>query len=290
MIICRPMINPDPRAPVPGTDHPDHDQRWLDHPDHGQRLPRARLRPLRRTPHVQLPPRHLGGGSAWGPPPHCPGGGPQVTGTPQRGYGGVLVSVAAMAAANGCRMSPEFLHLSTPHQEPSPHSHVPSAEDQGPPAERPPAEYPWPGAEGPEPVLGATEWPEASQKPPEPLPARSPGGGAEEPSDLHGPAREGRSAPFGDRKCGARWGGFAVEHCTGCHQTFAGTESGDSHRVGAHDVPGDRRCLSVEEMEAGGMWATPNPYGTRVWHGRVNRRGVQRRRSGFPGREGEGDG
>jgi len=70
--------------------------------------------------------------------------------------------------------------------------------------------------------------------------------------------------------------GSRMEHCKVCHETFAGTEPGDSHRTGEHGK--DRRCRSIEEMLAGGMWPRVDPDGKRVWHGRVNRAGVQRRR------------
>lgn len=62
-----------------------------------------------------------------------------------------------------------------------------------------------------------------------------------------------------------------AEHCKVCHQTFAGTTAGDSHRTGRHGV--DRRCRSTDELVAGGMWLFNG-----VWHGVWNEAGVQRRR------------
>jgi hypothetical protein len=52
-------------------------------------------------------------------------------------------------------------------------------------------------------------------------------------------------------RCGQEILGQKAEHCTGCHETFTGTRSGDMHRIGPHD--GERRCLSPTEMEAKGM-------------------------------------
>jgi hypothetical protein len=81
--------------------------------------------------------------------------------------------------------------------------------------------------------------------------------------------------------CDAEWLGLHAEHCKVCHQTFAGTESGDSHRVGEHDVwsgPLARRCLGAFEMEAGGMWSTWNSRGAQIWHGRVRKDRTARRR------------
>lgn len=64
-------------------------------------------------------------------------------------------------------------------------------------------------------------------------------------------------------KCGAWWTGLKVEHCTVCHQSFTGTNSGDKHRVAVNfklDENGrkvrlsDRnRCLSEDEMREAGM-------------------------------------
>lgn len=39
--------------------------------------------------------------------------------------------------------------------------------------------------------------------------------------------------------------------CTGCDQYFNSTAAFDKHRIGAFGV--DRRCASVEQMEAKGM-------------------------------------
>lgn len=57
-------------------------------------------------------------------------------------------------------------------------------------------------------------------------------------------------------KCDSTIIGYRPEHCTVCHETFAGTVAGDMHRVGDHGVktgPNRRRCLTVDEMEAKGM-------------------------------------
>lgn len=53
--------------------------------------------------------------------------------------------------------------------------------------------------------------------------------------------------------CGAVWSGHRIEHCTLCHETFTGAESGDKHRIGPHWPPGQRRCRTVAEMEKLGM-------------------------------------
>lgn len=57
----------------------------------------------------------------------------------------------------------------------------------------------------------------------------------------------------GPNGCGETWTGFRIEHCTVCHQTFTGTQSGDMHRVGPHWPIGQRRCLTPAEMETKGM-------------------------------------
>lgn len=83
-------------------------------------------------------------------------------------------------------------------------------------------------------------------------------------------------------RCGAEWTSLKWEHCTVCCQTFAGTRSGDRHRVGDHGVHSGekrRRCLEPHEMEALGMWTTASPKGVLVWHGAPNKAGLQRRRS-----------
>lgn len=87
------------------------------------------------------------------------------------------------------------------------------------------------------------------------------------------PAGQGR-----DPRCGARWGGFRVEHCTVCHQTFSGETTGMAHRVGPYDQPGQRRCLDADELKALGLWAETNQYGTDIWHGSPNKQGIQKRR------------
>jgi hypothetical protein len=79
-------------------------------------------------------------------------------------------------------------------------------------------------------------------------------------------------------QCGAQWSGLRIEHCASCHQTFSGTSTGDAHRVGPHEPSELRRCLSPDELRALGLWATTNPYGTEVWHGSPNKKGVQKRR------------
>lgn len=69
-----------------------------------------------------------------------------------------------------------------------------------------------------------------------------------------------------------------LEHCRVCHQTFAATAAGDSHRTGEHGV--SRRCRTTDEMLAGGMWTTTNTEGGIVWHGKWSESGVQKRWSG----------
>jgi hypothetical protein len=81
----------------------------------------------------------------------------------------------------------------------------------------------------------------------------------------------------GHHTCGATWFGFNVEHCTVCHQTFSGETTGNAHRVGPHDPPGRRRCRTPAELTALGLWVETNQYGTDVWHGSPNKKGVQKR-------------
>jgi hypothetical protein len=35
-------------------------------------------------------------------------------------------------------------------------------------------------------------------------------------------------------RCGESWTGFTTSHCSGCHQTFAGIQAFDAHRVGTY--------------------------------------------------------
>jgi hypothetical protein len=35
-------------------------------------------------------------------------------------------------------------------------------------------------------------------------------------------------------RCGSVWTGFSAAHCSACHQTFAGIDAFDAHRVGTH--------------------------------------------------------
>lgn len=81
-----------------------------------------------------------------------------------------------------------------------------------------------------------------------------------------------------DKTCGATWFGLRIEHCQMCHQTFSGSTTGDAHRVGPHDLPGQRRCLTAPELEGLGLWLETNAYGTAVWHGSPNKQGIQKRR------------
>lgn len=74
--------------------------------------------------------------------------------------------------------------------------------------------------------------------------------------------------------------GGRMEHCKVCHESFASTEGGDSHRIGDHGVregPNARRCRTPQEMGAMGMWMTLTSNNKLVWHGRANQAGVQRR-------------
>lgn len=80
-----------------------------------------------------------------------------------------------------------------------------------------------------------------------------------------------------DHRCGAVWYGFRIEHCQMCHQTFSGSTTGDAHRVGPYEV-GQRRCLTPDELEGLGLWIEVNAYGTGVWHGSPNKKGIQKRR------------
>ena len=45
--------------------------------------------------------------------------------------------------------------------------------------------------------------------------------------------------------------GTRAQHCTECHEVFAGPYPGDLHRVG--EFPDGRRCLTVDEMTERGM-------------------------------------
>jgi len=69
-------------------------------------------------------------------------------------------------------------------------------------------------------------------------------------------------------RCGARWSGHKLEHCTECHKTFTSTRAGDMHRTGDHAVsvgPNRRRCLTTEEMLAKGLRPRFLTNGTEVW-------------------------
>jgi hypothetical protein len=82
------------------------------------------------------------------------------------------------------------------------------------------------------------------------------------------------------RDCAHVWTTKRNEHCTVCHETFAGAEPGDAHRIGEHGVtegPTRRRCRTPDEMRAGGMWTKPNRQGFPVWHGRITKTKQQRR-------------
>lgn len=81
----------------------------------------------------------------------------------------------------------------------------------------------------------------------------------------------------GDLNCGAYWFGFRIEHCQICHQTFSGSTTGDAHRVGPHDPIGSRRCLAPDELIGLGLWVETNKYGTDIWHGSPNSKGIQKR-------------
>lgn len=85
------------------------------------------------------------------------------------------------------------------------------------------------------------------------------------------------------RQCAAEWTSLKFEHCTVCHQTFAGTRPGDAHRVGQYDAepPSQlvRRCLEPTEMLDVGMWVSPALSGLPVWRGRRSRTGEQHRRT-----------
>jgi hypothetical protein len=80
----------------------------------------------------------------------------------------------------------------------------------------------------------------------------------------------------GKHRCGAIWFGERIEHCAVCCQTFSGETTGKAHRVGDFE-DGTRRCLTSDELSALGLWIETNPYGTDVWHGSPNKRGVQKR-------------
>lgn len=74
-------------------------------------------------------------------------------------------------------------------------------------------------------------------------------------------------------RCNAKWHGLRLEHCTVCHRTFSGTKAGDAHRIGEHWPAGLRRCLTDEEMAAGGMWRDERG----VWHGYMRKDGTPQR-------------
>jgi hypothetical protein len=76
-----------------------------------------------------------------------------------------------------------------------------------------------------------------------------------------------------DKRCGAVWFGYRLEHCTQCHQTFSGSSTGDVHRTGPHP----QRCRAADELTSLGLWVERNHYGTDVWHGSPNKKGIQKR-------------
>ena len=75
------------------------------------------------------------------------------------------------------------------------------------------------------------------------------------------------------QQCRKTWGGLRAQHCKACHETFTGTESGDKHRTGKHDVRtgnARRRCRTPDEMLAVGLVVNPRglwgePPGPRWW-------------------------
>lgn len=62
--------------------------------------------------------------------------------------------------------------------------------------------------------------------------------------------------------CQRRYNGSDASggHCTICHWSFRSMSTGDAHRVGPFEPPGQRRCLTPEEMTAKG-W-TCDEHGT----------------------------
>ena len=59
-------------------------------------------------------------------------------------------------------------------------------------------------------------------------------------------------------KCGKTYpSSERVGHCAACCETFKGLKAFDLHRVGQHGT-GDRRCLTVLELQEGELWDTDN--------------------------------
>lgn len=69
--------------------------------------------------------------------------------------------------------------------------------------------------------------------------------------------------------CGKSWTGTRREHCAACCETFNSQSAGDMHRVGdwAVDTVNPRRCMSVEEMRARGMF-----FRDGLWFGEADSR------------------
>ena len=72
-------------------------------------------------------------------------------------------------------------------------------------------------------------------------------------------------------RCGARWPGDRVCHCSSCHLSFTSVGPFDAHRAAPGD---DRRCMTGDELRAkgyepntNGHWRKPAPEGSFKWTG-----------------------
>lgn len=88
--------------------------------------------------------------------------------------------------------------------------------------------------------------------------------------DLHLPMIRGkRLEPYGDKsitgscRCGARWAGENLCHCSLCHLTFMSVTGFDKHRTGPVN---DTRCRTPQELSdlglepnESGHWRRPRP-------------------------------
>lgn len=53
--------------------------------------------------------------------------------------------------------------------------------------------------------------------------------------------------------------------CAACGEYFSTVRGFDSHRIGNHRVPGDRRCLAFAGMESKGLQLNSKGYWTRAY-------------------------
>ena len=53
--------------------------------------------------------------------------------------------------------------------------------------------------------------------------------------------------------------------CAACGEYFSTVRAFDSHRIGKHKVPGDRRCLTFAGMKSKGLRLNSKGYWTRAY-------------------------